>query len=141
MSILGFSPVEARKLLETAFEPHGSGFAYFRDRWSPGVPVSAEEREVYVSRWYLGSTAAFHKKIAGRAPVAPPRGGRAVGRVMRAIPLKFGIILFGGGLLAAVMGSFADSELERWLTWGVAVLAFVVGMAWLVLQRAPRDAP
>ena len=136
--MLSFTPAESRKLLETAFEPQGAGFVYYRNRWSPGIPVSAEEREAYVSRWYLGSTAAFHKRIAGRAPVTPARGGRAMGSVMRAIPARFGVILFGGAVLGVLMGLIADSSAERWFMWACGAISFVVGMTWAVVRRLPE---
>ena len=39
-----WSPEEQRSILEVSFESRGDGYVYYRNRWSPGIPVTATER-------------------------------------------------------------------------------------------------
>lgn len=55
-------------LLATAFENVGGQWVYYHRAWSGGVPVSAEERELFLSnRMWL-----FKRAVAGRSKSQPP---------------------------------------------------------------------
>ena len=58
-----------RHIYSTAFERTPSGFIYYERAWSMGVPVSAEEREIYLS----GARIDWLRAIVGRPAVIPRR--------------------------------------------------------------------
>lgn len=58
-----------RHILATGFERDGDGWLYYRNGWSGGVPVSSEERELYLAgRWLQ-----WRRRVSGRKAVAPRR--------------------------------------------------------------------
>lgn len=58
-----------RHIYSTAFERSPSGFVYYERAWTKGVPVSAEEREVYLS----GARIDWLRATVGRPAVVPRR--------------------------------------------------------------------
>jgi hypothetical protein len=63
MVIRNFDPQEIRRLREGAFEPLGEGYVYFKHRWAPGLPVTAEEREAYLAAPGLSFGAPFSRGL------------------------------------------------------------------------------
>lgn len=132
---LRLSSEEQRRLLETSFEPHGDGFLFYRNRWANGVPVSAAEKDEYLSIPVFGSRRAFYHKIANRSPVKGPRQYRhAASRMAWAFPRGSAeaILLLSGGLL--LRGFFASAAFEQW----AAVLGGLAGVLfglWIVVYR------
>ena len=56
-------------ILATAFEDVGGQWVYYPRAWSGGVPVSAEERELFLRyRMWL-----FKRAVGGRPKSEPPR--------------------------------------------------------------------
>jgi hypothetical protein len=119
MSARGHSE-QQRDILALSFELAENGYLYYQSRWSRGVPVTAEEREAYLSIPALGSRRGWRKAIAGR-PTGPPRAFRPVYRrllaslpkrmIFAAVLIGFPIALIGladlrtlGGLALAVGG-------------------------------------
>ena len=76
---------ERYRLYSVAFEPFGDGFVYYRNRWSRGVPVSADERERFLSSNPFSAYRLGREWARQRTPVAPPRRG-ASGKIMDAMP-------------------------------------------------------
>jgi hypothetical protein len=58
-----------RHIYSTAFERTPSGFIYYERAWSKGVPVSAAERELYLS----GARIDWLHAIVGRKAAMPRR--------------------------------------------------------------------
>ncbi len=58
-----------RELLTTAFEKEGDQWVWYANAFAKGVPVSAEERELYLGFNPLG----FRRAIKGRAALRPRR--------------------------------------------------------------------
>lgn len=77
-----------RKMLELAFEPDGDGYVFFKNAWSSGVPVTADERESYLSAGLLSGRGEFYRTIASRQATPPPRPANAVrSKIFRTFPL------------------------------------------------------
>lgn len=73
---------QLRYIYSTAFERTPAGFVYYERHWMKGVPVSAAERELYLS----GAKEDWLRAIAGRKAVVPRRPyWRSVTRMVRAI--------------------------------------------------------
>jgi hypothetical protein len=126
---------DQRKLLESSFEPHGSGFLFYRNRWSKGIPVSAAERDAYLAIPVFGSRANFYAQIKGRAPVGGPRGYHYVARQMaNALPkgMATSVLLLSSALM--IFGIFANPDLERWIAFSGG-LAGVLFSAWIIFYR------
>jgi len=100
---MSFGPEQQRKLLELSFEPSSGGYLYYRNRWARGVPVTAEERDSYLSASVLGSRGAFYTAIRGRAATAPPRKfGPVYWKILSRMPVAMGgVALFFGVALAS----------------------------------------
>lgn len=58
-----------REILATAFDADGDEWVFHANAWSSGVPVSSEERAMFLSFRLL----AFRKAIKGRPATAPRR--------------------------------------------------------------------
>jgi hypothetical protein len=61
--------IRRRELLMTAFEKEGDHWVWYANAFSTGVPVTAEERELYLDFNPLG----FRQAIRGRAASQPRR--------------------------------------------------------------------
>lgn len=71
-----------RELLGTAFDRAGDQWIWFANAWSRGVPVSPEERELYLAFNPLG----FRRAIKGRFATHPRRPyGATLKRLLTAI--------------------------------------------------------
>ena len=98
-----------RKLLEIAFEPYDDGYVFYRNAWTGGVPVSARERELYLSMPVLGSRQAYYDRIKGRETVTPPRPyDAALTKIAQATPWFMVIV---GVLTGAVVASWSTGRL------------------------------
>ena len=76
-------------ILELAFEPYGEDFLFFRNRYSPGIAVSAQERADFLSAG-IWERRRWVSEIRRRPPVEPPRDGKeAVKRLRAAMPRRF----------------------------------------------------
>jgi hypothetical protein len=126
---------ETRRLLATSFEPHGEGFVYYKHRWSSGLPVTAAEREEYLSNWsFFSSQRTLLNRIGGREPVAPPRDGKAVWPMVDALPGRLPWILAGTALLSAGSALRTDEPWVRLEGSAVAVILAACSLA-LVIRR------
>jgi hypothetical protein len=114
-----------RDILALSFEPTEDGFLYYHRRWSRGVPVSAEEREAYLSIPALGSRRGWRKAIAGR-PTAAPRAFRPVQRkLLASLPIGMSAMSVLIGLLIALSG-LAALQTFGGLARAVGGLLFVI---------------
>ena len=127
---------DVRRIMETAFEPQGDGFAYYRNVWAKGVPVTAAERELFVDAWTPEKSRAFHRLIAGRAPVAPARGLKPFGRIARALPVGVVSAIAAGGLAALGLGWDGASGPARLALWSVAGFLAVVAAVLFWFRRS-----
>ena len=103
-----------RRVLELSFEPDGSGFVFYAAARSRGIPVSAEEREEYLSASPFGLST-ISKRFAGRAPIRPPRPYFPIYfRRMGYYPasLVFMFLAFGSFLVILALG--VQESLLRW---------------------------
>jgi hypothetical protein len=132
------STEDHRRLLETSFEPYGSGYLFYRNRWSRGVPVSAEEREEYLAIPVFGSRRAFYKRIEARQPLFGPRDyDSAAQRMASALPKGFASSCLAFSIGAVLRAIYASSPTERWLALSCAVLLVLLG-AWIIFYRRKR---
>ena len=91
-------------MLALSFEPADTGYIYYHWRWSRGIPVTAEERETYLSIPALGSRRAWRAAIAGR-PSVPARAFQPVQRKLLAeLPTSMVVMALLLGVPLAVSG-------------------------------------
>jgi len=131
---IDLSSAARRRVMETAFEPFEGGWLYYRSSWSRGVPVTAEERELFVADWTPEKSAEFHRRIAGRRPVTPARGLRPIGDIVRALPVGVVWAIFTGALAALAL-SWEAAPGWRILLWSVSGVFFLMAAALFVLRR------
>ena len=131
---IDLSPAARRKVFETAFEQFEGGWVYYRSSWSKGVPVTAEERELFVDDWTPEKSAEFHRLIAGRRPVTPARGLRPLGDIARALPVGVVWALFTGAL-AAVALVWDATPFWRIVLWVLAGVFFTFAAGLFFLRR------
>jgi hypothetical protein len=96
------SDADRRNLMSLAFEPCGDGYAYYRNRWARGVPVSAAEREAFISGGVVDAmrmSASWSRRIA-----VAPRRHPSFWFLLDAMPLSFGLGCF---VLAAGIAPWA----------------------------------
>jgi uncharacterized membrane protein YhaH (DUF805 family) len=74
-----------KRLIELSFEPYGDGFVFYKNAWSSGIPVTAEEREAYLSAEPF-AWSAIRKGFEGRRPLTPPQELRTVLDRLRVYP-------------------------------------------------------
>ncbi len=91
-------------MLALSFESADTGYIYYHWRWSRGIPVTAEERERYLSIPALGSRRAWRAAIAGR-PSVPARVFQPVRRKLLAeLPTRMVVMALLLGIPLAVSG-------------------------------------
>jgi len=133
---------QQRSLLALSFAPHGEGYVYYKDRWAPGIPVTTEEREQYLTDWSPVAARAFRPRIAGRAPATPPRGGSSAGQVqlqmLGAIPKSSAIGPGLSGLFAIFVLSRTTSGWLSAFALGAGVFLLLVGLAIAVFAGSSR---
>jgi len=122
------SSTQQREILELSFEETDSGFIYYHNRWSRGIPVTAEEREEYLRIPALGSRRAWRKVVSGRETTSPRAYGPVAWKLSRKMPLMMGLfsLIFGGVLL---MSGLQEPNVPLAAAYGVAgcVLLFFGG--------------
>jgi hypothetical protein len=127
---------EERTFLDSSFEPHGDGYAFYRHHLARGVEVTAAEREAYLRPPLDGSRRDFYDSIRGREARLPRRPWwRSQRATLAAIPagFGFGLILLGAALIWR--GTGFEGYLGRLLA-GAGLLGGVYGL--LVLAARPR---
>lgn len=135
MRLLRTTRGEERHMLDSSFEPHGDGYAFYRHHLAHGVPVTAAERETYLRPPLGGSRRDFYEAIRGREASLPRRGWwRSQRATLAAIPAGFGL----GLILVGAMLLWRSGEMEEPpLRWLLAV-AGILGIAYGILVLAVR---
>ena len=131
---IDLSSAARRRMFETAFEQFEGGWVYYRSSWSRGVPVTAEERELFVADWTPEKSAEFHRRIAGRQPVTPARGLRPFAEIMRALPRGVVWAIFTGAVAALIL-SWDATPFWRVTLWWLAGAFLLISAAIFVLRR------
>ncbi len=135
MRLFRYTRGEERAALDSSFERHGDGYAFYRHHLARGIPVTAAERETYLRPPLDGSRRDFYEAIRGRPATLPRRGWwRSQRATLGAIPAGFG---FGLVLLGATLFWRADVMDEPPLRW-LLLTAGVMGMAYGGLVLAVR---
>lgn len=118
-------PAEQRRLLALSFEPDGDQFVFFRNRWTSGVAVTAEEREAYLSAGLFGRHE-FLRTFRGRTAARPPRktDGGLRWQMLRSFPAFMIVAYLVGGLL--LLSLAADQR--AWLWQGLLILAGLLSL-------------
>jgi uncharacterized membrane protein YhaH (DUF805 family) len=129
-----------RRMLELSFEPTRTGFVFYRDARSPGVPVSSEEREQYLSAAPL-SLSAVSKPFMERPPIRPRRKFVPVAwRRSRVIPEILVLGWLGGGW---AMLNYAQGVQEAALRWPLVVVGLfliALSVATMIAKMLPLAA-
>ena len=124
---------ERRRLFSVAFEPHGDSYLYYRNRWSGGVPVSASEREVFLSSNPLAAMR-LSMIFARRAAVTPPRYA-SPWMVVDALPRSFALSVLFFAAVAAGEALNLHPFLPKFLLFGLAATCAVAGLFMLFRRR------
>ena len=129
---------EERTFLDSSFEPHGDGFAFYRHHLARGVPVTAAEREAYLRPPLDGSRRDFYAAIRGRPATLPRRPWRRSQRAtLAAIPAGFGLgLMLVGATLAWRALGFEPPSL-RWFLTGAGLLGAIYGALVLAVRLFP----
>lgn len=93
---------EERAFLDSSFEPHGDGYAFYRHHFARGIEVTAAEREAYLRPPLDGSRRDFYEAIRGREALLPRRSWwRSQRATLAGIPagFGFGLVLLGAFLV------------------------------------------
>jgi hypothetical protein len=129
---------EERTFLDSSFEPHGDGYAFYRHHLARGVPVTAEERETYLRPPLDGSRRDFYEAIRGRKAVLPRRSWwRSQRATLAAIPAGFGLGLVLLGATLIWRGGGFEGPLARFLV-GAGLLGGVYGLLVLAVRLRRR---
>jgi hypothetical protein len=133
---------EERAFLDSSFEPHGEGYAFYRHHLARGIPVTAAEREAYLRPPLDGSRRDFHESIRGRPASLPRRSwSRSQRSTLAAIPAGFGWGLILAGAMLMWRGAGFEPPL-RWLLAGAGALGAAYGLLVLLVRpRRRREAP
>ncbi|PKP93236.1 MAG: hypothetical protein CVT77_06195 [Alphaproteobacteria bacterium HGW-Alphaproteobacteria-16] len=101
---MALTPAQQREMLELSFEQAEHGFVYYHYRWSRGIPVTAEERDEYLTIPVFGSRRAWRRSLAGRE-TTPPRAYRPVARkLLKMMPLSMAIYSLFFGVVGLILG-------------------------------------
>lgn len=134
MRLFRYTRGEERTFLDSSFEPHGDGYAFYRHHLARGIPVTAEERETYLRPPLDGSRRDFYESIRGREAVLPRRSWwRSQRATLAGIPAGFG---FGLVLLGATLiwrGRGFEGPLGRFLV-GAGLLGGAYGLLVLAVR-------
>jgi len=126
---------EERTLLDSSFEPHGDGYAFYRHHFARGIAVTAAEREAYLRPPLDGSRREFYEAIRGREATLPRRSWwRSQYVTLAAIPTGFGFgLVLVGAMLIWRSGGFEPRSLRRFLA-GAGWLSAVYGLLVLAVR-------
>jgi hypothetical protein len=126
---------EERIFLDSSFEPHGDGYAFYRHHLARGIAVTAEEREAYLRPPLDGSRRAFFEAINGRPATLPRRSWRrSQRRTLAGIPVGFGFGLILVGAMLLWRGAGFEPPL-RLLLAGAGALGLIYGLMVLAVRR------
>ena len=136
-------PSEQRRLLDLSFERDGDGYVFFRNRWATGIPVTAQEREAYLSAGPFSRRREFYEAIKGREAVRPPRkndGGLRL-QLLHSFPAFTIAVYLIGALLLFSFASDQHRLVWRCLLVAAGVLALGMAVAIVVakLLRPPLE--
>lgn len=139
MRFFRYTRGEERTALDSSFERHGDGYAFYRHHLARGVEVTAEERETYLRPPLHGSRRDFYDAIRGRPATLPRRPWlRSQHVTLAAIPAGFGVglILVGAMLLWRSRGF--DEPPLRWLLTTAGILGTIYGALVLAVRLFAR---
>ncbi|MBJ7438813.1 MAG: hypothetical protein JHD35_07285 [Sphingopyxis sp.] len=122
-------------ILSTAFEPHGAGFLFYRNRSSLGVPVSAKERDAYLAMAGFWERWRWTRKVVQRPATVPRRNvAQASRRLRAAMPRRFIVsaLAFTALFVALALGS----DTAIWLRAVFALVAIFFATSAIVNIRA-----
>jgi hypothetical protein len=132
---LGFSDEEGRALYEASFEPHGNGYVFYRNAWSRGIAVTAEEREASLQPPFWRSRMTLQRKIRGRPSAAPRRSWlTAQRRMILALPASFGLAMLAGAVAAILHAQNYESAALRWMQTGLGLALALYGAMLLTIR-------
>ena len=122
-----FTPSEEQRgILMLSFEPAESGYIYYHNRWSRGIPVTEKERDEYLSIPVFGSRRAWRKSLAGRETLSPRAYKPVARKLLRAMPLRMAVLslIFGLSLLFAGLNERSLVLAAIYIAGGCAMLVF-----------------
>ena len=124
---------EARIFRDWHFEPDGEEYLYYMTESSPGVRVTAAERERYLS----GDETGWDELIAGREHGSPRRNELALyAKRLGSMPRSYHLLNF---MCAVLLVSWARSaSIPVAVLCGVGALAFLILGAIGLFARAPE---
>src|SRR5260221_10234199 len=131
---------DQRRLLSTAFERSKDGYVFYRNGWASGVPVSAEEREKFVSSDAFRAMQ-LGREYSKRRAVAPPRHA-SPWLVADAMPISWVAGLATVSIAAAAEGSRASWLLPSAIFWAIAIFLAAASITLFArrLFRGSKDA-
>ena len=136
---LRLDPNAQRTMLELSFEPDGDGYVFFKNVWSSGVPVTAVERETYLSAGLLSGRGEFYRTIADRQATRPPRPANAVRlKIFRAFPL---FVVLTSALVGLGLIRIANAETStalRLAFYAVALPSCFLAVMALIAKLLPQ---
>jgi hypothetical protein len=132
---------EQRDLLALSFEESEQGYIYYHNRWSRGVPVSAEEREAYLRIPALGSRKAWRKSLKGRQTLPPRAFNPVMMKLLAAMPRRMAFLGVAFGFAGLVQGSSEPNALLAglFIFGGGAMLVFGSSIALARLTRSSAN--
>lgn len=130
---------EERHFLDSSFEPDGDGFLFYRSHWSRGVPVTAEERALYLRPPLEGSRRDFYRRIEGRPATGPRRGfWRSQLRTAASIPVAIGWALAATGIFFLWRSGAVEDFGLQWLFRVAGVTSALYGSCVLLARLFVR---
>lgn len=120
------SSAEQREILALSFEQTEGSYIYYHNRWSPGIPVTGEEREEYLRISVFGSRRAWRKSIKGRETLPPRAYWPLARKLLRAMPLQMAVLslIFGLSFMLAGLNEPRLIFAGIYFAGGTAMLAF-----------------
>lgn len=114
-------------ILELAFEPYGEKFLFYRDRYSPGIAVTAQEREEFLNAGFW-ERRKWVSEIRRRSPTEPRRDGKdVVQRLRAAMPRRFILISLALAPLCVAVALGSDIPVWQSAIWLAVGLFFAYG--------------
>lgn len=127
-------PPSSRHLLELSFEPTSDGFLYYRTRWSPGIPVSAAEREAYLQIPAFGSRHAWRKSLSGR-PRFPPRAyGPVARKLLFRMPAGMAIAAMGVSSILGIYGFSNENLFLKYTSILFSIIFLIFSISILIIK-------
>lgn len=136
MRLFRYTRGEEREFLDSSFEADGAGWIFYRHHFARGIPVTAEERDLYLRPPLDGSRRNFFAAIRGRPATAPRRSWLlSQRRTLAGIPAAFGLglVLLGGSMIWR--GAGLGEPPLRWLVMFAGMLGAAYGLLVLAVRR------